>query len=352
MAERTRTRQGRTPEELSGFCAQVAMMLNSGMPLYDGMNALAQAHSGSALEETYAGISNLVTETGSLYEALKSSGGWPRYMTEMTGIAERTGRLEEVMGELAEYYRREAGMRRAIASAVTYPIVLGVMMLLIVLVLITKVLPVFRGVLEGMGLEMTDSGSVMMRLGQNVGWVVLVVVGVLVIATLACCLMLRTGARESVLRALNGLFPPMRRIGRQLSSARVASVLSMLMSSGFPLDEALNMIPSVLDDAAARAQIEELRRKVEQGCALGDAITEAKLFDELHNCMLRTACAAGCSDEAMARIARDYQEKAEDGIANLVSIIEPTLVGALSVVIGAILLSVMLPMAGIISSIL
>lgn len=352
MAEGTKARKERTPEEIAGFCAQVAMMLNSGMPLYDGMDALAQAHEKSARGQSYSALSERVTQTGSLYEALQGDGSWPKYLTEMTGIAERTGRLEEVMGEMAAYYRREAGIRRAIASAVTYPIVLGVMMLLIVSVMIAKVLPVFRDVLEGMGVEMTASGSVMMRLGQNLGWVVLIVVGVMVIATLACCLLLRTGARERILRALNRLFPPMRRIGREISCARTASVLSMLLSGGFPLDEALNLVPSVLEDEAARAQVEALRGRVEQGCSLGEAITEAGLFDELHSCMLRTACTAGCADEAMGRIARDYQEKAEDGIAGLVAIIEPTLVGVLSVVIGAILLSVMLPMAGIISSIL
>lgn len=352
MAERTRARKGYTPEEISGFCAQVAMMLNAGMALYDGMDALAQAHEGSALWHTYGALSAQVTQTGSLYEALKSDGGFPKYLTEMTGIAERTGRLEEVMGEMAAYYRREAGIRRAIASAVTYPIVLGVMMLLIVSVMIAKVLPVFRDVLQGMGVEMTASGSVMMRLGQNLGWVVMIVVGALVVATLVCCLLLRTGAREKILRGLGGLFPPVRRIGREISCARTASVLSMLLSGGFPLDEALGLVPSVLEDEAACAQVEALRGQVEQGGSLGEAITQAKLFDELHSCMLRTACAAGCADEAMARIAQDYQEKAEDGIAGLVAIIEPTLVGVLSVVIGAILLSVMLPMAGIISSIL
>lgn len=352
MAERIRTVGKRAPEEISSFCAQVAMMLSAGMPLYDGMEALARAHEGSALAKTYAGISRRVTETGSLYEALKGSQGWPQYMTEMTGIAERAGCLEEVMGELAEYYRREAGIRRTIASAVTYPIVLGVMMLLIVSVMIAKVLPVFRSVLKGLGVEMTASGSGMMRLGQNLGWVVLVVVGLMVVATLVCCILMRTRARARVLQGLGRLFPPVRRIFRQISSARSAAVLSMLLSGGFPLDEALNLVPSVLEDAAARAQIEELRRQVEQGCSLGESIAESKLFDELNTCMLRTACAAGCADEAMARIAKDYQDQAENGIANLVSIIEPTLVGVLSVVIGAILLSVMLPMAGIISSIL
>ncbi len=352
MAKRTKTGKAHTPEEIAGFCAQVAMMLNSGMPLYDGMDALAQAHESSALARTYRALSDQVTQTGSLYEALKSDGGWPKYLTEMTGIAERTGRLEEVMNDLATYYRREAGIRRAVASAVTYPIVLGVMMLLIVSVMIAKVLPVFRDVLQGMGVEMTASGSMMMRLGQDLGWVVLIVVGVVVIAALACCLLVRTKARERILRALNRLFPPMRRIGHEISCARTASVLSMLLSGGFPMDEALNLVPSVLEDASARAQVEALRGQVEQGRSLGEAISEAGMFDELHGCMLRTACAAGCADEAMGRIARDYQEKAEDGIAGLVAIIEPTLVGVLSVVIGAILLSVMLPMAGIISSIL
>ncbi len=352
MAEQIKIGRKHTPEELSGFCAQVAMMLNSGMPLYDGMEALAQAHAGTSMEGVYAEVSRQVTETGSLYEAMRSTGGWPKYLVEMTGIAERTGHMEEVMGELAEYYRREGSMKRAIASAVTYPIVLGVMMILIIAVMIAKVLPVFRGVLASMGVTMTASGNVMMHIGLNIGWVVMAVVGVALAAVLICCALLRTGAREKVLNALRKIFPPMHRIANQISSGRVASVLSMMLSSGFPLDEALGMVPAVLEDASAQAQIVQLRGKVEQGSAMSDAIAETKLFDELHNCMLRTACAAGCADEAMNRIAQDYEEKTEEGISNLVSIIEPTLVGVLSVVIGAILLSVMLPMAGIISSIL
>lgn len=352
MAKQIMAGRGRTPEELSGFCAQVAMMLSSGMPLYDGMDALAQAYKGSAMEEAYAQVSRLVTESGSLYQALKESGGWPDYLVEMTGIGERTGCLEKIMNDLADYYQREAGMKRAIASAVTYPLVLGVMMLLIILVMIVKVLPVFSGVLESMGIQMTASGSLMMSIGLNTGWIVLAVVGALVLATLVCCLMMRTSKRARVMGMLNRLFPILRKIGRRQTSARAAAVFSMMLSSGFPMDEALNLAPLVLEGDEAREQMKKLKAKVEEGSSLGDAVTEAGLFDELHNCMLRTACAAGCADEAMGRIATDYREQAEDSVANLVSIIEPTLVGVLSVVIGAMLLSVMLPMAGIISSIL
>lgn len=352
MAKQTRTRRGVAPEELSNFCAQIAMMLNSGMTLYEGMEALAKTHRSSSAAQMYEQLSKSLTLSGSLYEALKQDARWPKYLVEMAGIGERTGRLEEVMNGLSVYYSRESRIRRAIISAVTYPLVLGVMMLLILLVMIIKVLPVFQRVLGNMGVELTSSGSSMMDFGIRTGWVLLVLVGIVVLAVLLCCLLLKTKLRSRVLETLRKLFPPIRRVGFRLASSRVASVLSMMLSSGFPLDGALEMVPLVLEDAVAREQIEQVRVRVAQGDSFADALTETKLFDELYNCMIRMGCTVGCADAVMAKVAQEYETQVEDNIDNLVSIIEPTLVAVLSVVIGAVLLSVMLPMAGIISSIL
>lgn len=352
MAKQTRVRRGVSPEELSNFCAQIAMMLNSGMTLFEGMEALAQTHRSSGAAEMYAQLSRSLTLSGSLYEALKQDARWPSYLVEMTGIGERTGRLEEVMNGLSSYYSRESRIRRAIVSAVTYPIVLGVMMLLILLVMIIKVLPVFQRVLGNIGVELTASGSGMMNFGVRIGWILLVAVGLAVLAVLVCCLLLKTKLRGKVLNLLRSLFPPVRKVGFRLASSRVASVLSMMLSSGFPLDGALEMVPLVLEDAVAREQIGQVRSRVAQGASFADALTETRLFDELYNCMIRMGCTVGCADAVMAKVAQEYETQVEDGIDHLVSIIEPTLVAVLSVVIGAVLLSVMLPMAGIISSIL
>ena len=352
MAKHNPGSRKKTPEELSGFCAQVAMMLRTGMPLHDGMEALARSYAGSPMEADYARVSARVIETGSLREALAQGGEWPEYMVEMAGIGERTGHLEEVMDGLSDSYRREGRIRSAVSSAVAYPIVLGVMMLLILLAMLVKVLPVFRRVLAGLGVEMTASGNLMMRLGMNIGVVVLVVVGVVVLAALVCCLLLRTGAREKVLRGLKKLFPPIAAIHQKLSASRAASVLSMLVSSGYPLDEALDLACGVLQDGQSRAQLENVRAKLNAGLGLGEAVAESGLFDTLTACMIRTACAAGCADGALSTAAKECEEDAEARIERLVSIIEPTLVAVLSVVIGAVLLSVMLPMAGVISSIL
>ena len=352
MAKDTRKNGRLGSQELSGFCAQVAMMLTSGMPLYEGMEAMAHTYKDTAYGPVYERISKGVTEHGSLYAALKEEPMFPAYLTEMVGIGERTGRSEEVLKGLSGYYARDGRIRGAIRSAVTYPMVLGIMMALIVLVMLWKVLPMFRQVLNGMGVTLSGSGMAMMNLGTTLGWIVFGLVVVVVLIALVCVLLMKTGKRVQLVKMLQKLFPPAARLSRQLSASRVASVLSMMLGGGFPLEEALELVPSVLNDEVAVKEIETVRSRMDGGVSFGEALTSGSLFDELYSCMIRTGCEVGCADQVMARVAADYEEKLEDGIAGLVSVIEPSMVGVLAVVIGCVLLSVMLPMAGIITSIL
>ena len=335
---------GLTPIELSSFCSEIALMLGAGMPLYAGMEALEKTYEDDAHAALYRGVSETLTQTGSLRDALESAHAFPTYLVEMCGVGERTGHLEDVMRGLSVYYERESRIRQAVRSAVTYPLVLAVMMVLILLVLILKVMPVFRAVLGSMG--------VMMSVGTALGWVVLALVLVFVLAALACVLLLRSKKRDRALAALKKAFPPLRRLSMRLASSRAASVLAMMLSSGFPLEQALEMVPLVLPDEEAAGEIAQIREKMGEGVSFSDALTGSRLFDEIHRQMLRMGIAAGREDQVMAKIAETYEQQAEEGISDLVSIIEPTMVAALSIVIGAVLLSVMMPMAGIISSIL
>lgn len=341
-----------TSAELSSFCSQVALILSAGLPLYDGMETLADTTKGTEYADWYQRLSQGVNETGSLYEALKRDDRWPTYLVEMAGIGEQTGQLENVMNGLSEYYGREERIRTSVVSAVTYPLVLGVMLVLIVLIMLWKVLPVFRRVLNSMGVSMAGSGQALMNLGSTIGWVVLALVGLVVLAVVVCAILMRTSAREGVLSFLRKLFPPIRRLSMKLSSSRVASVLSMMLSSGFPTGEALRIMPSILSDTEASDRVQGIHRDLEGGMSFADAMERSGLFDGLHNRMIRMGVAAGREDQVMNTIAGIYEEQVESGIDQLVSIIEPTLIALLSVVIGAILLSVMLPMAGILSSML
>lgn len=345
-------KRGLSSAELSSFCSQVALILSAGLPLYDGMETLAETARGSEYADLYESVSKKVTETGSLYTALQQDGRWPTYLVEMTGIGEQTGQLESVMNGLSDYYGREDRIRSAVTSAITYPLVLGVMLVLIIAIMLWKVLPVFQRVLNSMGVEMTGSGSALMKLGSTIGWVVLALVAVVVLAAVVCVLLMRTSARDKVMRLIRRLFPPLRRLSMKLASSRVASVLSMMLSSGFPTGEAFRLMPSILTDDEAAERVQGIRKDLDAGEAFADAVSHSRLFDPLHDRMIRMGVAAGREDQVMAKIAGLYEEQVEDDIARLVAIIEPTLIALLSIVIGAILLSVMLPMAGILSSML
>ena len=334
-------------EELSGFCTEVALMLSAGMPLYDGIETLTNAEKA----EIFQRLNQNVNQMGSLYKALKEDARWPRYFTEMVGVGERTGKLEQVMNGLALHYEREGRIRSAVIGAITYPLVLGLMMLMIVLVMILKVLPVFRRVLGSMGVALNESGNMLMQVGTNVGWIVLVAVGLVVLLVLLCVVLLRTALRDRVLWILRRTFPPLRSLVHELTASRVASVLSMMLSGGFPLEEALEILPSVLPDKEAASKIREIREKITAGRAFSDALVESGLFTSVHSGMIRMGIVAGREDQVMSRIAETCEGQVEEDISGLISIIEPTLVALLSLVIGAILMSVMMPMAGIISSI-
>ena len=338
--------------ELSSFCSQVALILSAGLPLYDGMETLAETTRGSEYADLYEDASKGVNETGSLYQALQRDDRWPTYLVEMVGIGEQTGQLENVMNDLADYYAREDRIRSSVVGAITYPLVLGVMLVLIISIMLWKVLPVFQRVLNSMGAEMSASGSALMNLGSTIGWVVLALVAVVVLAVVICAILLKTGARDSVLHMVRKLFPPLRNLSMKLASSRVASVLSMMLHSGFPTNEAFRLLPSVLSDSEASDKVEGIRKDLDGGVAFADAISNSKLFDPLHDRMIRMGVAAGREDQVMGTIAGIYEEQVEDGIDRLVAIIEPTLIALLAVVIGAVLLSVMLPMAGILSSML
>lgn len=343
-------KQGLSAAELSNFCGQVALILEAGLPLYDGMETLAGADKGSENADIYVSASKGVTETGSLYDALKEDERWPKYLVEMVRIGERSGQLDKVMRGLEEYYAREDRIRSSIVSAVTYPLVLGAMLIVIVLILLWKVLPVFRRVLNSMGVGLTESGSALMRVGEAVGWIILVLVAIVVVAVVVGALLMRTKHRDKVLSLAQKMVPSMNTLNQKLSAARVASVLSMMLSSGFPTDEALDMTSAVLEDKNAAGKVQSIRASLEAGGTFAEAITNTGLFDDLHNRMIAMGSATGREDQVLGKMASLYEDQVEEGITRLVAIIEPSLVALLSIVIGAVLLSVMLPMAGILTS--
>ena len=283
-------------EELSSFCDQIALMLSSGMTLRDGIEMLAEdEQKGNDKVHPYTNLYRVVDETGSLYVAMKENEEeWPSYMIEMVDIGEQTGRLEDIMHSLSTYYQREGRIRSAAVSAITYPLVLGVMLVIIIGILLWRVLPIFRRVLASLGVDSSSSGSVLMQIGSWAGWIVLGLIGLVVLAAIVIVILTKTKAKDKTLNFLKNLFPPVRRLSEKLSASRVAGILGLMLQSGFPMENALEMAPAALADQASIDKVNFIREQMKsRDLTFQEALSESGLFADFYNRMVKVGAASG-----------------------------------------------------------
>lgn len=339
-------------EELCGFCTQIVTLLEAGLPLYEGVRSMAETGADTPYRALYRSVSEGLTETGSLYEAMKRDAVWPKYLVEMTGIGERSGRLEQVMRGLARQYERESRVREAIRSAIAYPATLGVMLVLVVFAVIALVVPVFKRVLTGMGMGLNASATRLIGIGSALGWVVLACAVALFAGAVVVAVLMKTPKRASTIEFLTGLSKNLRTAHKKLSASRELSVLSMTLSGGFAPEEAIEMAGSVLEDRQAADALNGVAEKLRGGAPFAETLALSGQLEDIHARMLRTAAATGRETDMLEKIASIYEEDAEEAIHTFVAVIEPMLVITLSLVIGGILLSVMLPMAGLLAGLI
>ena len=350
MENQTRKRE-LPPAETALFCHQAAMILKSGIALYDGIEVMYRSYEDSEHGPAFRTICEGVRSGGSLYEGVKAAGFFPDYMVNMVRVGETVGKLDDVLESLGEYYDKEDKLRSAVRSAVVYPLVLVAMMAAVVSILVVKVLPVFSEVFRSLGTGLTASSAAVLSGGVMIGRGVLALTAVLLLAALGICLAWKLGGREKVLAFANRLFPPVRRLARKQAAKRFAEVVSMVMESGYSLENALDMLPELLPDGRNIENARRCKAVMEEGGNFAAAAEQAELFEPLHLKMIQVGVEAGQTGQVLERMSEIYGEEVEAGVQNLASWIEPALVGVLTMAIGGILLSVMLPLASIMASI-
>lgn len=306
----------------------------------------------SPLRALYEEIQSHLEETGILYDALEETGAFPDYMIRMVRIGEQTGNLDAVMDGLAAYYTREENMVQDIKSAVTYPLLMLGMMLVIFLVMLVKVLPVFAQVYGQLGGQMTGVAAVLLHAGGWIrhyyGWIVLA----LLLLAGECVWLLGTAPGKARFRKMAGSFFGTRRIMECMGTARFASGMSMALRSGMDYGGAFGMVESLLaDDASFSRRLASCREQVEEGETFSQAAVQTGLLTGLYGRMLYIAERTGGTDEALRQIAVQADDEVTARIQSFISVLEPTMVAVLSVLVGGILLSVMAPLMGILSGI-
>ena len=337
--------------ELSSFCEQIALILKSGISSLEGITIMSEEAREGEEKTLLLQILEQLNETGSLCESLRSTGVYPDYMLQMVQIGEETGTLDEVMESLSCHYEREENISRTIKSAITYPLIMAGMMLIVILVLLVEVMPIFNQVYVQLGTEMTGFSRVLMNIGSAINRYSVVLVVIVALLALFALYATRTEKGRAMSRGLAYRFNFTRKIFEEIAASRFASGMALTLSSGLDPDHSMELVTALNDDPDFAKKLDSCKEKMSEGTDLSDALYETEIFGGVYARMASIGSKTGSMEQVMDRIADLYQDDIDTRMNNILAALEPTMVIVLSLIVGVILLSVMLPLMGIISSI-
>ena len=319
---------------LAVFCEQISMMIKSGIMLHSGVQMITEDTSNTQKKAVFQKVSSLLAEGCSLDAALKASSAFPEYMIHMVEIGVKSGQLDTVMTDLSVYYNRQQSMRENIKSAIIYPFVLILMMLVVLIFLAAKVLPVFEQVFKSLGTHMSPWAAYIMKIGSLFNQYSLALVVIFLILAATSLFVLRT---ESGKNAFTG-FLMGRKISEKFAIATFTSSMALMLSSGLDFDLSIRMSGKAISDRTVRGKIEKVRILMnEEATFFVDALEKVNLLSNTMTGLLSMGFQAGSIDSAMEYISGLYEEEYQFALMRRVSYIEPISIVIISVLIGSIL---------------
>lgn len=338
-------------DQLALLCKELYLILSSSIGIVEGMESIIEGTKSKEAKASLRLSLNALQSNHSLSTALEMSGLFSDYMISMIEIGETTGKLDQVMLSLANYYEKDAHLKKQIKDGTTYPLVVALMVTIVIGVLVVKVLPIFAQVFENLGGSIPSTVDFVTGVGRIiVAGIILLFLAVL-LAVGGFMFLYKSEQGRVKARKLFAVIPGIKNIYASYQTAQFANSLSLLVSSGYDLHNSLEMTQRTIEDQSYKDKIKRAIAQLEKGESLYMVLEQMKVFKSVHAQVIKLSVQTGHLDSVLNELSEKYTTEVDDSISSLIGIIEPTLVGATSFIIGGILLTVMLPLVGIMSAI-
>ncbi|MCY7023801.1 type II secretion system F family protein [Streptococcus sanguinis] len=332
-------------KDISLFCKQMSVMLESGIPLNNAVDILEQQATSKNLKSSLKIVSKSLKEGSQLSKAmLDQEGMFPDLLIRMVQAGEKTGKLDEVLEKMSEHYNKELKTSRQIRGAMIYPAVLAFLAVAAVLALLYVVIPSFSGIFEQSGMDMPLPTRIVLAASNFVRsyWYILFgVTGILVFVFLRYR---STEAGRYQLDRLKLWLPVIKGPMQKIVTARFASTLAILTSAGIPLVEAIESAAATTNNAVVIEKMKIANEGLQKGERLTGMITSTGLFPPMMLSMVKIGEESGSLESMLVKTSDYYEEELETAIKQLLSLLEPAMIIVMGVIIGGIVASVMLPM--------
>ena len=337
---------------VSAFCESMGMMVRSGIQTDEAISLLkgGQEHTGGVLEEGLRVMQEQVEQGSGLAAAMKESGIFPAYALQMVEAGESSGRLEDILFRLSRYYADQKTITEKLKNAVTYPAAMLVLIIAVMAVMLVMVLPSFTDVYDSLTGSLAASTYGYIRWAYAFCWIALIVMVLLAAALIAGLALWNSGRRSAVETALRKI-PLCAGILDSMGMFRFTAALGTFLASGEMQDEAVQKSIPMTDCAPVEAKLHKCVERMEEGHSIAQAAYDEELFEPVYGRMLLAGERSGSMEDVLGRLTELLEENCGTLVDRLVGIVDPLLSGVLMVSVGLSLLSVMLPLIGMMNSI-
>lgn len=342
--------RGRVPaKNLAVFTRQFSVMIDAGLPLVQCLDILGNQEEDKKFAKVILDTRADVESGSSLAEAMKRQ---PRafdpLFVNMIAAGEAGGILDTILKRLATYIEKNVKLQGQVKSAMVYPIAVLAIAAVVVAVILWKVIPTFAALFTGLGAELPLPTRIVIALSDNF----IRIMPALIVGGIAFMFFFRRYyATESGRRVVDRnvlRLPVLGPIMRKIAVARFCRTLSTLMASGVPILEGLDITARTAGNAIVEDAVQTTRTSIERGETIAAPLRGTAVFPGMVVQMIAVGEATGALDAMLSKIADFYEEEVDTAVAGLLTLLEPVMIAILGVIVGGIVISMYMPIFGLI----
>jgi type IV pilus assembly protein PilC len=337
-------------KEVAIFFRQFSVMIDAGLPLVQCLEILGANQENPAFQKTLLGVRTTVEGGSTLANAMRQ---YPVIFddltTNMVEAGETGGILDIILQRLAIYVEKAVKLRSAVKSALIYPVAVVSLAVVIVGALLKYVVPIFKNLFLGLGVDLPLPTRITMGLSDFIGafwWVII-----------AACIGIFFGIKyirkhprgRYYFDAMLLKLPVMGILLRKIAVARFTRTLGTLITSGVPILEGLAITARTSGNAVLEEALMKVRKAIEEGRTIVDPLRECGVFPNMVTQMIGVGEATGAMDSMLQKIADFYEDEVDAATRDMLAMLEPIIIGLLGFSIGGIVISLYMPLFAMIA---
>ncbi|MCW8830437.1 MAG: type II secretion system F family protein [Gammaproteobacteria bacterium] len=335
-----------TPADIAVFSRQLATMMKAGVPLVQSFDIVGQGHSNPSMAELIMKIKASVEAGNTLAAAMAEH---PLYFDalfiNLVDAGEQSGALEELLDKVATYKEKTEALKAKIKKALTYPISVLVVAMVVTVILLVFVVPTFSSLFEGFGAELPEFTQMVVNMSEFMisdGWIVGMIIASIIIGISQ--LKKRSRKFNENLDKMYLKLPIVSGLTHSSAVAKFSRTLSTMFAAGVPLVDAMVSVAGASGNIVYKKAILNIRDEIAQGSTLQASLSQSPdLFPNMLIQMVGIGEESGALDEMLSKVADYFEAAVDDAVDNMTALMEPIIMSFLAVVIGGLVIAMYLP---------